>query len=148
MLTALRMLFQKKRRLLPESKLELVFCNCNNFLVRRTEYYRLVEQFKVQVKEKQDVVEKMTIEDANKMREQLKLRNQILELEKRIEKETNANETVMHDKIGTIRNSNIAKREDGDVKVEELKENLLAMKDLERKKQVYEAEIYQWEHVC
>ena len=45
----------------------------------------------MQVKEKQDVVEKLTVEDAQKMREQLKLRNQILELEKRIEKESNEN---------------------------------------------------------
>ena len=51
-------------------------------------------------------------------------------------------------KIGVIQGANTVKREDGDVKVAELKENLLSMKELERKKQVYEAEIYQWEHVC
>ena len=34
----------------------------------RTEYYRLVEQFKKQVKDKQEVVEQLTMEDTAKMR--------------------------------------------------------------------------------
>ena len=71
-----------------------------------------------------------------------------MELEKRIDKESNDAQVKMDTKISMIKNSNTVKREDGDVKVEELKENLLSMKELERKKQVYEAEIYQWEHVC
>ena len=69
-------------------------------------------------------------------------------MEKRIDKESNENQTKLDSKINVIQNSNTVKREDGDVKVAELKENLLSMKELERKKQVYEAEIYQWEHVC
>ena len=40
------------------------------------------------------------------------------------------------------------KLQDGEVKVKELQEQITSMKELERKKQVYEAEIYQWELSC
>jgi len=58
----------------------------------RTEYYRLVEQFKKQVKEKQEVVEQLTMDDTAKMRQLLLLRNKLLDYEKKNEKLTN--ETV------------------------------------------------------
>ena len=57
----------------------------------RTEYYRLVEQFKKQVKEKQEVVEQLTMTDTNKMKSLLVLRNKVLEFEKKNEKQTNEN---------------------------------------------------------
>ena len=55
----------------------------------RTEYYRLVEQFKKQVKDKQEVVEQLTMEDTAKMRQLLVLRNKLLDFEKKNEKITN-----------------------------------------------------------
>lgn len=55
----------------------------------RTDYYRLVEQYKKQVKEKQEVVEQLTMDDTAKIRQLLLLRNQLLDFEKKNEKITN-----------------------------------------------------------
>jgi len=52
----------------------------------RSDYYRLVEQFKTQVQEKQTIVEALTNQDAALMKEQLLLRNKTIELEKKNDK--------------------------------------------------------------
>ena len=69
----------------------------------RTEYYRLVEQFKKQVKEKQEVVEQSTAEDTSKMKQLLILRNKVLDFEKKNEKQVNENVKDMENTINEMR---------------------------------------------
>jgi len=52
----------------------------------RGDYFRLVEHFKGQVKNRQILIEKLTNEDAKLMKEMLQLRNKILDAEKTTEK--------------------------------------------------------------
>ena len=52
----------------------------------RGDYFRLVEHFKGQVKERQILIEKLTNEDAKLMRQMLQLRNKIIDAEKTTEK--------------------------------------------------------------
>jgi len=82
------------------------------------------------------------------MRKQLQLRNKILEKEKQQEKSILEAEGKMSAEIKKINIEGEVKQQDGEVKVKELQEQILSMKELERKKQVYEAEIYQWELSC
>ena len=55
----------------------------------RGDYFRLVEHFKGQVKERQILIEKLTNEDAKLMKEMLQLRNKIIDSEKTTEKQIN-----------------------------------------------------------
>lgn len=55
----------------------------------RGDYFRLVEHFKGQVKERQILIEKLTNEDAKLMRQMLQLRNKIIDAEKTTEKQVN-----------------------------------------------------------
>jgi len=52
----------------------------------RGDYFRLVEQFKSQIQERQVLVEHLTNEDAKNMKLMLQLQNQITEAERNAEK--------------------------------------------------------------
>ena len=52
----------------------------------RGDYFRLVEQFKSQIKERQVLVESLTNDDAKNMKLMLQLQNQITEAERQAEK--------------------------------------------------------------
>ena len=69
----------------------------------RSEYYRLVEQFKKQVKEKQEVVEHLTMDDTAKMRQLLLLRNKLLDYEKKNEKVMNETVKNMETTVNELR---------------------------------------------
>ena len=69
----------------------------------RTEYYRLVELWKKQVKEKQEVVEHLTMTDTAKMKQLLVLRNKVLDFEKKNEKLTNETMKDMESNISELR---------------------------------------------
>ena len=69
----------------------------------RTEYYRLIEQYKKQVKEKQEVVEQLTSEETAKMKQLLILRNKVLDFEKKNEKSINENVKEMEGTINEMR---------------------------------------------
>lgn len=53
----------------------------------RGDYFRLVEQFKAQVKDRQILVESLTNEDAANMKQMLQLQNSINEEQKQTEKD-------------------------------------------------------------
>ena len=57
-----------------------------DILRERSEYFRLVEQFKFQIKDKQTLVESLTNEDAKCMKLMLQLQNQINEAERQAER--------------------------------------------------------------
>ena len=65
----------------------------------RTEFIRLQEQWKTQVKDRQQIMEKLRNDDANLMKKQLMLRNRILELEKKNEKQVNDTVQMMEEQI-------------------------------------------------
>ena len=65
----------------------------------RTEFIRLQEQWKTQVKDRQQIMEKLRNDDANLMKKQLMLRNRILELEKKKEKQVNDTVQMMEEQI-------------------------------------------------
>jgi hypothetical protein len=58
----------------------------NEIVSLRNQYFRLIEGFKLQVKEKQTVIEMLSAEDAKKMKIQLQLRNKIMDAEKTFER--------------------------------------------------------------
>jgi hypothetical protein len=93
----------------------------------RSEYYRLVEQFKKQVKEKQEVVEQLTMEDTAKMRQLLLLRNKLLDFEKKNEKLTNDTIRNMETTNNELRTLAQDKLKAGQVGVPEVSENINSM---------------------
>jgi len=58
----------------------------NEIVSLRNQYFRLIEGFKHQVKEKQTVIEILSAEDAKKMKILLQLRNKIMDAEKTFER--------------------------------------------------------------
>lgn len=96
----------------------------------RSEYYRLVEQYKRQVKEKQDVVEQLTMEDTAKMRQLLLLRNKILDLEKKNELLNSAAVKQMEATVNELKSSANEKLKAGTVAVSEVTENINQMEDI------------------
>ena len=83
----------------------------------RTEYYRLVEAFKKQVKDKQEVVEQLTSDDTSKMRQLLLLRNKLLDFEKKNEKLTSETVKNMQGQIDELKQQASKKLQDGNVAV-------------------------------
>ena len=114
----------------------------------RAEYYRLCEQFRNQFAEKKTAVEELTLQDTAKMRQLLQLRNQILDYEKKIEKTTNDETKKMQQNINDMKTSGNAKLQDGQVKVSELNENMMAMEDILKKKAMYEFKLMEWRDAC
>ena len=58
----------------------------NEIVTLRNQYFRLIEDYKVQQKEKQKIIDALSEEDSKKMKIQLQLRNRILETEKNFER--------------------------------------------------------------
>lgn len=58
----------------------------NEIVTLRNQYFRLIEDYKVQQKEKQKIIDALSEEDSKKMKIQLQLRNRILEAEKNFER--------------------------------------------------------------
>ena len=86
----------------------------------RTDYYRLVEQYKKQQKEKQEVVEQLTMDDTAKMRQLLLLRNKLLDFEKKNEKITNETVKKMENTVNTLREQQNANKKEKTVAIHEV----------------------------
>ena len=69
----------------------------------RTEYYRLVEQWKQQVEDKDKIVKELTTTDTNKMKQLLILRNKVLDFEKKNEKLLSEKMKEMEGNINELR---------------------------------------------
>ena len=114
----------------------------------RTEYYRLVEQWKKQVKEKQEVVEHLTMTDTNKMKQLLVLRNKVLDFEKKNEKLTNETMKDMENNIMELRAEASNKLKQGTVALSEVKEENDANSDITRKAFLYQFKLTEWQNHC
>ena len=114
----------------------------------RTEYYRLVEHFKKQVKEKQDVVEQLTTSDTEKMKQLLVLRNKVLDFEKKNEKLTNETVRDMENNISELRTEANQKLKHGTVAVQEVKEENDANKEISKKAFLYAFKLSEWQNNC
>ena len=114
----------------------------------RTEYYRLVEQFKQQVKEKQEVVNQLTSENTQRMREMLELRNRILDFEKKNEKITNESVKHMESVVNELKHEANIKMREGQVAVTEVKEGIKSMELYEKKAIIYEFKLLEWQNNC
>ena len=114
----------------------------------RTEYYRLVEQFKKQCKEKQEVVEQLTMTDTNKMKQLLVLRNKVLDFEKKNEKLTNETVKDMESNINELRTEANTKLKQGQVAVQEVKEENEANSDITKKAFLYQFKLTEWQNHC
>ena len=114
----------------------------------RTEYYRLVEQFKKQVKDKQEVVEQLTMEDTAKMRQLLVLRNKLLDFEKKNEKITNETIKQMETSNNELRQAANLKLKSGQVALSEITENMNANDDIRRKNAIYDFKRLEWQNHC
>ena len=114
----------------------------------RGDYFRLVEHFKGQVKERQVLIEKLTNEDAKAMKQMLQLRNKMIDAEKTTEKQVNEAQTDKETELQRARKLGQEKIGDNDVKIHELNENQLSMKQIERKKVIYELELFEWGKQC
>ena len=73
----------------------------------RTEFIRLQEQWKTQVKDRQQIMEKLRNDDASLMKKQLMLRNRILELEKKNEKQVNDTVQNMEEQMQDIKDKGL-----------------------------------------
>lgn len=93
----------------------------------RGDYFRLVEQYKAQVKDRQTLVESLTNDDAKNMKLMLQLQNQINEAEKTAEKALHDAYVDKDSEITKIRKQGNEKLEEGDVQVDELKEDIKSM---------------------
>ena len=78
------------------------------------------------------------------MKQQLALRNRILEFEKANEKMLNETVKDMDSKLTDLRKDGAGQIDENAVKVNELQENVLSMKAIERKKVIYELELFEW----
>ena len=114
----------------------------------RTEYYRLVEQYKKQVQEKQEVVQQLADEDTSKVKQLLLLRNKILDFEKKNEKVTNETVKNMENNISDQRAQYSEKLKAGQVAVSELTENINANDDVQKKAVIYEFKLLEWRNHC
>lgn len=114
----------------------------------RGDYFQLVEHFKGQVKERQVLIEKLTNEDAKAMKQMLQLRNKMIDAEKTTEKQVNEAQTDKETELQRARKLGQEKIGDNDVKIHELNENQLSMKQIERKKVIYELELFEWGKQC
>lgn len=115
---------------------------------KRNEYFRLIEDFKIQCREKQRVIEALTGEDAEKMKLMLQLRNKILEAEKTFELSIQEETKTMEDEFKKLSKAGKERLNEGDVRVKELSEQALALKEMERGKAIYELELFEWGEQC
>ena len=82
------------------------------------------------------------------MKALLALRNKIFEFERKNEKMVNETVKEMETNITDIKKEGFAMLHEGDVKVSELNEELKAMKENEKKKVMYELELFEWGQQC
>lgn len=90
----------------------------------------------------------MSARDSNLMKQQLALRNKILEFEKLNEKNVNEVNKDMDARMAEIKRDGAGELDENTVKANELEEGVKAMKDIERKKIVYELELFEWGQQC
>jgi len=90
----------------------------------------------------------MSARDSNLMKQQLALRNKILEFEKMNEKNVNEVNKDMEARMAEIKRDGAGELDENAVKANELEEGVKAMKDIERKKIVYELELFEWGQQC
>ena len=78
----------------------------------------------------------------------LRLRNSILEAEKSFELKLQEESKEMEDEFKKLAKSGKERLNDGDVRVKELSEQALALKKIEKKKAIYELELFEWGEQC
>lgn len=82
------------------------------------------------------------------MKEQLLLRNKTIELEKKNDKVQNETITEMEATILNLKEDGQQKIQEGDVIKQEVKEDVEAMNNIQRKKVQYVYELAQWRRKC
>lgn len=117
-------------------------------MAQRNDLFRLMEGMKVQVREKNKIVEKLTGEDAEKMKIMLQLRNKLLEAEKSYELEMQEESKMMEEEFRKLAKSGKERLGDGEVRIKELSEQEQALKEIEKKKALYELELFEWGEQC
>ena len=119
-----------------------------DILRERSEYFRLVEQFKFQIKDKQTLVESLTNEDAKCMKLMLQLQNQINESEKNAERSLHDAQIEKETEIAKIKKEGQTKLEEGDVQISEVKEDNNAQEAIFREMSIYEIQVFEWGAQC
>lgn len=128
------------KRLLQEKEKEI--------LRVRGDYFRLVEQFKAQIKDRQVLVESLTNEDAKNMKLMLQLQNKIQEAEKNADRALHEAQLEKDTEVGKIKKAGQEKLKDGDVKIEEKKDENKSLKEVFRKMGIYECQLLEWNAQC
>ena len=114
----------------------------------RTEYYRLVEQWKQQVEDKDKIVKELTTTDTNKMKQLLILRNKVLDFEKKNEKLLSEKIKEMEGNINELRAEANMKLKQGQVAVQEVKEENEANSEITKKAFLYQFKLTEWQNNC
>ena len=83
-------------------------------------------------------MESLTNEDAANMKQMLQLQNSINEEQKQTEKDIHEAQVEKDTEIKSIAKAGNEKLKDGDVKITEKREENKSMKDIARKKSIYE----------
>ncbi len=78
----------------------------------------------------------------------LQLRNKIIDAEKGTEKQINEAQNEKETELQRVRKQGQERIGENDVKIHELHENQLSMKQIERKKVIYELELFEWGTRC
>lgn len=120
----------------------------SQIVAKRNEYFRLIEDFKVQTAEKQKIIDALTKEDSEKMKLMLQLRNRIIEAEKTQEHKLQEDTRAMQDEFNRLSKAGSRRMKEGEVKVGELNEQAHANKEIERTKAIYELELFEWGEQC
>lgn len=89
-----------------------------------------MEQLRTQAAEKKTVIERLGQTDIAKLRQKLELSNKYFDLEKQIEKKTNEEMKGMSTNIKEMRDAGNTKLQEGQVQVNELNDNMIAMEDI------------------
>merc|ERR1711908_71403 len=92
----------------------------SQIVAKRNEYFRLIEDFKLQTAEKQKIIDALTKEDSEKMKLMLQLRNKIIEAEKSYELQLQEDTKAMQDEYQKLAKAGQSRLKEGDVKVGEL----------------------------
>lgn len=90
----------------------------------------------------------LSSEDARLMKKQLQLRNKIIDAEKNYEREMAEENAKMDEEVRKLDKKGKEKIKEGDTTVTELAERTKALKNIERKKAIYELELFEWAEQC
>lgn len=82
------------------------------------------------------------------MKQMLQLRNKIIEAEKSSEKQINEAQNEKETELHHVQKQGQEKIDENNVKIHEEQEKQLSMKDIEKKKVIYELELHEWGERC